>query len=48
LDELRAFQAPLASSQGRDYEGSGLLVSRVFQAYFSMLSASGTELRFLP
>lgn len=51
LNGLRALQEPLARNQGRDFDGSGPLVGRVVQVYFSMLSASspvsGSELRFL-
>lgn len=51
LNGLRALQEPLARNQGRDFDGSGPLVGRVVQIYFSMLSASsavsGSELRFL-
>jgi hypothetical protein len=45
-------QGPLARSQGRDFNGSGPLVGRVVQTYFSMLSKgsplSPSTLRFLP
>ena len=51
LNALRALQEPLARGQGRDFDGSGPLLGRVAQVYFSMLSASsdvsGSELRFL-
>ena len=51
LNGLRALQEPLARSQGHDFNGSGPLVGRVVQVYFSMLSASspisGSQLRFL-
>ena len=51
LNGLRALQEPLARNQGRDFAGSGPLVGRVVQVYFSMLSdssrVSGSELRFL-
>jgi hypothetical protein len=51
LAGLRALQEPLARNQGRDFEGSGQLVGRVVETYFSMLSASsnvsGSQVRFL-
>lgn len=51
LNGLRALQEPLARNQGRDFGGSGPLVGRVVETYFSMLSnsssISGSQLRFL-
>jgi hypothetical protein len=40
LNGLRALQEPLARNQGRDFGGSGQLVGRVVEIYFSMQSAS--------
>jgi hypothetical protein len=51
LDSLRALQAPLTRSQGRDFDGSDALVGRTVNAYFELLSASSglsnSQLRFL-
>lgn len=51
LNGLRALQEPLARSQGRDFEGSGPVVGRIVQTYFSMISASssisGSQIRTL-
>jgi hypothetical protein len=44
LTGLRALQEPLARNQGRDFQGSGPLVGRAVETYFSMLSASSSFL----
>jgi hypothetical protein len=52
LDMLRAFQGPLAESQGREFDGSGQMAGGIVEVYFAMLNAGnsiwGSQLRFLP
>jgi hypothetical protein len=40
LEGLRALQAALVQSQGRDFDGSGPLVNRLIQSYFSLQNAA--------
>lgn len=51
LTALQALHEPLARRKGHDFDGSGQLVGRVVQEYFSMLNESGSiaprRLRFL-
>ena len=51
LEGLRALQAALVRSQGRDFEGSGPLVNRVIQDYFALQNAASPvaprQLRYL-
>jgi hypothetical protein len=52
LDLLRAFQEPLAKSQGREFDGGGQMAGQIVEVYFSMLNAGnsiwGSQLQFLP
>ena len=52
LDLLRAFQGPLAQSQGREFEGGGQMVAEIYNQYIEMLNASSpigiTRLAYLP
>lgn len=52
LDQLRAFEGPLAKSQGREFEGGGAMVGQIVQGYFDMFNAgnglAASRLRYLP
>ncbi|MEQ1716504.1 MAG: DUF3829 domain-containing protein [Hyphomicrobium sp.] len=52
LGVLRAFQAPLKKSQGRDFKGGPQMAGQIAQVYFEMFNTGngmwGSQLRFLP
>lgn len=52
LDLLRAFEEPLAESQGREFDGGAQMGGQIVELYFSMLNAGNairsSQLQFLP